>query len=184
MLRTLLADRFKLTVHHESRELEAFAVRLPRSDGRLGPQLRKVETDCAALDAARGQGAASSGPTSLAAQLLAQPPPTRPTCSLRSSPGKIIAGSDTMTKLATALSTYLGRPTVDRTGLTGRFDMDLQWTMEHRAPAEPSPNAPAVLPSGTSIFTAIQEQLGLRLESTKEWVEVLVIDRVEHPTED
>ena len=95
-----------------------------------------------------------------------------------------MAGSETVTNLATALTTWVGRNTVDRTGLTGRFDMDLQWTPEQSGRAEPSLDALPVLPSGTSIFTAIQEQLGLKLESTKDAVDVLVIDRVEPPTPD
>jgi uncharacterized protein (TIGR03435 family) len=78
---------------------------------------------------------------------------------------------------------------VDRTGLTGSFDLDLQWTpdqmpqgREDRPPG--APPLPAIDPNGPSIFTAVQEQLGLKLESTKGPVDVLVIDRVEHPTED
>jgi len=184
MLQALLADRFKLVVHHESRALDAFAVRLARSDGRLGPQMRRVDTDCAAIAAAREQAAVSAAPTSLAAQLALPPSTERPTCAMRSAPGKIIAGSDTVATLATALSTFLGRTTVDRTGLTGRFDMDLQWTMGPPGGADLSSAAAGVLPSGTSLVTAIQEQLGLRLEPTKEAVDVLVIDRVEQPTED
>jgi uncharacterized protein (TIGR03435 family) len=81
----------------------------------------------------------------------------------------------------------LGRPVIDKTGITGFYDIKLQWTPElgqgQVAPggSEPAPPPPDI--SGPSIFTAIQEQLGLRLESSKGPVEVLVIDSVQKPTE-
>ena len=82
-------------------------------------------------------------------------------------------GSIPMTRLATALGTPLGRIILDRTGLAGTFDVDLAWTPNQSADT-----------SGPSLFTALQEQLGLKLESTRGPVEVLVIDRVEQPTPD
>jgi hypothetical protein len=84
MMRGLLADRFKLAVHHETRDLPVYALVLARSDGRLGPQLRATTVDCAALAAARGRGNAPS----------AGPP--RPTCGMSGGSGNLIAGSATL----------------------------------------------------------------------------------------
>ena len=83
------------------------------------------------------------------------------------------------------LSRHLGRVVVDRTGLTGKFDMTVEWTPDE-SPALPlSPNEPrpAADPAGPSIFAALQEQLGLKLEPQKGPVEMLVIDRAEKPSE-
>jgi uncharacterized protein (TIGR03435 family) len=97
-----------------------------------------------------------------------------------------------MAQLATTLSQQVRRIVVDRTGLTGRFDFDLQWTPEQlppRAPGTPADqplriNGADIDPNGPSIFTAMQEQLGLKLDSTNGSVDVLVIDGVEQPTPD
>ena len=92
-----------------------------------------------------------------------------------------------MTQLADTLSTWAGRIVVDRTGLTGSYDIDLTWTPEQLPQGRGGdlpPGFPAIDPNGPSIFTAVQEQLGLKLDSTKGPVDVLVIDRLEHPTED
>jgi len=105
-------------------------------------------------------------------------------------PANIAAGGQTLAQLATLLSGRVGRPVVDRTGLTGTFDITLTWTPDQipqgvAGPPPPgAPPFPAIDPNGPSIFTAVQEQLGLKLESTKGPVDVVVIDRAEHPTED
>ena len=83
-----------------------------------------------------------------------------------------------MAKLARSLEFAMERPVVDETGLAGTFDIDLQWTPGVDAPG--AGNAP--VESGPSVFTALQEQLGLKLESARGPVEVLVIDSVERPT--
>ena len=80
-----------------------------------------------------------------------------------------------MEQLANVLSGPVNRTVRDKTGLKGNFDLTLEWT-----PDDLSPNAAP----GASIYTALQEQLGLKLESTRGPVEVLVIDRAEHPTPD
>ena len=182
MMRTLLADRFKLAVHHEAKEQTIYALVLARADGQLGPQLKKSATDCAALAAARGR----SGP----------PPPlpapgVRPQCGMMMRPGGMSAGGMPIAQLVASLSGNVQRIVVDRTGLTGTFDIDLTWTpdqMPQRAPGSGDGpiqfNGVSIDPNGPSLFTAIQEQLGLKLESTKGPVDVLVIDRAEKPTED
>jgi uncharacterized protein (TIGR03435 family) len=180
MLRTLLADRFKLVVHNESRELPTYALVLARDDGKRGPQLNPAAVDCAAL---RGRGGA-------------QPPLPAPgerlPCGIRIAPGNLVGGGMGLQQLANALSRMpaLNRLVVDRTGLTGTFDFDLKWTPDQIPPPTPGgpppglPPLPPIDPDGPSLFAALQEQLGLRLESTKGPVEVVVIDVAEPPTED
>jgi uncharacterized protein (TIGR03435 family) len=97
-------------------------------------------------------------------------------------------GAVTMSEFAAALSRRVNRTVVDRTGINARFNLKLQWTpelMPRLIPGGPPPGAPPLPdPNGPSIFTALQEQLGLKLESAKGLVQVLVIDRVEQPTLD
>jgi uncharacterized protein (TIGR03435 family) len=178
MLRSLLADRFKLAVHKETRELPVFALVLARADGRPGPELRKASVDCAAVAAARTRG--ESTPP--------QPPSgDRPVCGSRVTPGAIIAGGITMSDLVRRLSllsstgSSLGRMVIDRTGLSGAFDINLHFTPD-RIP-DLGPGGPVIDPNGPSIFTALQEQLGLKLDPQRGPVEVLVIDRAEIPVE-
>ena len=161
MLRSLLEDRFRLSAHRETRDLPIYALVLARADGRLGPQLRQTTSDyCARLLAAAGK----AGDTPI--------PPGGPVCGMR--PGgtgnEITAGAIPMNEFARFLNVNVGRTVVDRTGLTGVWDFDLKWS---------PPNAPTPDPDRPSIFTALQEQLGLRLDATTAPVEVLVIDRLE-----
>jgi uncharacterized protein (TIGR03435 family) len=98
--------------------------------------------------------------------------------------GRITARKASMERLAENLGNQLGRTVVDRTGLEGNFAFELEWTPDPGQPLDlldPSP-APAD-PSGPSIFTALQEQLGLKLEPQKDPVEILIIDHVEKPSE-
>ncbi len=167
MMRNLLAERFKLAVHHESREQPVYALVAARADNALGPQLRRVDVDCAA-EAARAMAARRGG---------APPPPADPNkmpqCGTRVRPGHLMARGATLQQLTRSLSQFLGRTVVDRTNLSGTFDIDLEWAPEETADAK-----------GPSIFTAVQEQLGLKLNSERAAVEVLVIDRVERPDPD
>jgi uncharacterized protein (TIGR03435 family) len=177
-LRTLLADRFKLVVHTEIRQLPIYALVLARSDGRLGPNLtRSSRTDCdAVLAAARGSSGGPPPPP--------PPPGHAPPCGGRTGNGTFAMDSATPSQLANYLSAYLEKRVVDQTELTGRFNADLTWTpdqMPQRPPGTPD-DLPAIDPNGPSIFTAVQEQLGLKLKPTTGPVEVLVIDRVEPPT--
>ena len=166
MMRNLLADRFKLVVHRESREMPVYLLVMAKADKTLGPQMRRVDVDCAA-ETARAMAARRGG----------APPPSDPNkmppCGMRMRSGNVTARGTTLPQLARNLSQFLGRSVVDRTGLGGAFDMDLEWAPEQ------TPNAP-----GPSIFTAVQEQLGLKLDSQRAPVDVLVVDRVERPTPD
>lgn len=177
MLRALLAERFNLKMHPERRELPIYAMVLARSDGKLGPQLRPTAVDCAAVQAARRGG----------------PPPTpqqpgeRLPCGIRIGPGQLTVGSMPMSQLATLLSPSVQRVVVDRTGLSGNFDFDLTWTPDQIPQGPPpagAPQLPPIDPNGPSILTAVQEQLGLKLDSTRGPVDVLVVDNVEKPTPD
>ena len=170
MLRTLLADRFKLTVHNEIRELPVYALVMARSDGRLGPQIRKVEIDCAAQRDDGGR--------------RAPPGPGLAACGgFRGRGDRTTGHAVPMSMIAKFLEGSVGRVVIDRTGLIGSFDLDLQWTPDQPLPLD-TPERVPIDPNGVSIFTAVQEQLGLKLESQKSPVDVLVIDRAEPPTPD
>jgi uncharacterized protein (TIGR03435 family) len=177
MMQALLADRFKLVVHTESKDSNVYALVLARSDGRLGQSLRHSEVDCAALasEARRTGAPAQAAPP---AQAQANP------CALSRGAGSINMVGRPLSQLANSLSNILGRPVVDQTGLTGTFDINLTWTPEQTASASsPTTEASAAPADGPPIFTAIREQLGLKLVSQKSAAEVLVVDRAEHPVE-
>jgi uncharacterized protein (TIGR03435 family) len=176
MLQALLAERFKLQAHDENRELPIFALVLAHGDGKLGPKAQTSSVDCEAL---RGRGRGAPGPL---------PPGERPACGIRMAPGNMSVGGSSMSQFASTLGNFVGRIVVDRTGLAGAYDFDLTWTPEqiaNRPPGAPDPiiNGVPIDPNGPSIFTAVQEQLGLKLDSQKGPVSVLVIDRAEHPVE-
>jgi bla regulator protein blaR1 len=183
MLRALLAERFQLGVHTETRDLPSYALVLARTDRTLGPHLRPTGADCSQVPEWLGTG----------------PPPVRPP-PLPGSPrsfggtgedapcrsGGPGAGSAmrfrgiTLDAFASFLATPVRRPVIDRTGLSGDFDIELEMTAE----LGPPPPPPGLLDqvdrrSLPSIFTSLQEQLGLRLESRRGPIDVLVIDRVE-----
>jgi len=99
-------------------------------------------------------------------------------------PARTVADGVTMQQLAANLSNHMQRFVVDKTGLTERFDLNLTWTPERLPAGSPPPGIPPVDPNGASLVTALQEQLGLKLEAARGPVSVLVIDRVEHPTPD
>ena len=172
MMKTLFADRFKLKTHRETREMPIYALVVAGSDGRLGPQIKRSTTDCAALMAAtRSQG----GPP--------PPPPGTARCGTNMSYGRMVSGAVSMSDVVRNLSIVTGRGVVDKTGLSGIFD--LQLTFRPDTPDGPPGAAPpAPGDDATSLFTAVQEQLGLKLEPQRGPVEVLVIDSAERPTED
>jgi uncharacterized protein (TIGR03435 family) len=169
-MRTLLADRFQLKVHHEQREMDIYALVLAKPVNGPGAGLKHSTTDCEALVYAATRGG------------LTQPAPGTPVCGLWGTAGQIRMGGFPLSLLANALSRMTGRFVADRTGLAGNWDLTLSYAAEQRGqlPAD----LPAVDPSATPIFTALQEQLGLKLESTKGLVDILVIDQVEKPTPD
>jgi len=186
MLRSLLAERFKLTLHNETKDSPIYALVLARSDGRLGPELKTSEADCNAQFAAgRGRGGPMPPPGP-------PPPGAAMPCGIRIGPGNMAVGGSPLSQFANSLGMFTGRVVVDRTGLTGNYDFNLTWTpdqMPQRPPGAPADqpvqfNGVAIDPNGPSLFTAVQEQLGLKLDSARGPVELLVIDRADKPVED
>jgi uncharacterized protein (TIGR03435 family) len=177
MMQELLRERFKLAAHREKREQPIYTLNLARPDGKLGSGLRASTTDCANMFA---RGRVGPPPRGMA-------PGERPPCGMRIGPGQLTAGGMPISQLLLPLSQFTERLVFDRTGLTGNFDIDLAWTPDRLPQGPPPPGAPplpSVDPNGPSLFTALQEQLGLKLESQRAPVEVLVIDHVERPTPD
>lgn len=178
MLRALLTERFKLEVHAESKELPIYTLALARTDGTLGPQLRASSRNCDASEIDRAEHA---GPAARPA-LPTEPPP----CGMRTLPGTILAGGVRLGQFASTLSALLGRVVQDRTGLSGDFELTLRWTPD-QIPQGFDRKASAmgltpIDPDGPSLPTALREQLGLKLDSQKGPVEIIVIDRAERPT--
>lgn len=161
MLQTLLAQRFNLVVHREPRPLTGFNLVLARDDGRLGPQLRRSATDCAAL---RAQGAA-----------LPMHPEGFGVCVIYGRNSRVRAGGHTLSEFARSLSTPLKAPIQDMTGLEGPFEIDISY-LDPRVSAETATAAGAALPS---LETALKEQLGLKLERAAGTMDAVVVDRLD-----
>ncbi len=179
MLQPLLEDRFKLKVRQETKQLPIYELVIAKN----GPKLKEAKPGDTYPDGIKGpDGVAHPGMMMMGrGQLKGQALP--------------------MTFIVRTLSQQLQRTVVDKTGLTGKYDIALKWAPdEGPGPMPPGPMPPGPVPpgpgggqkgadsspppdSGPSIFTAIQEQLGLKLESTKGPVETLVIDHVEPPSE-
>lgn len=145
LVQSLLEDRFKLNLHRETRQLQRYVLSVARKDGSLGPRLRRVSRDCAV---------------------------DRTLCRIQMTPGHLTAGATSVSNLVGFLGGNVERVIVDQSGLTGTFDIELDWSPEQAATDQPS------------LFSAIQEQLGLKLISERGPVDVIVIDHVERPTED
>jgi uncharacterized protein (TIGR03435 family) len=181
MLQDLLEDRFELRAHRETREMPVYALIVARADRQLGAGFRPSRIDCAAMRGRGGRGTSPGAPP-------AGPPASseRPSCGMRMAPHQVIAGGASLTQLTQVLSQFTQRIVIDRTGLEGTFDIDLTFTPDRLPPGPPPPGVPipSIDPNGPSLFTALQEQLGLKLESERAPVEVLVIDHVERPTPD
>jgi uncharacterized protein (TIGR03435 family) len=190
MLRSLLADRFKLVVRPEKRDLPIYTLVKVREDGQLGPALKPATVDCG--PSGRGRAGAPPPPPAGAAPGArgpAQGPLTG--CRAMIAAGRLELGGQPIAQLTTLLGNQVGRPIIDKTGLTGAYDIQLSFMPEGAragGPAGPLPPGvpppPPIDPDAPSLFTALQEQLGLKLESGRGPVDVIVIDRIEPPTED
>ncbi len=164
MLQTLLAERFKFLAHYETRDYPVFALVMARSDRRPGPNLRRVEIDCDAVNAARREGRTPEG---------AVPSNGAPLCGYSMNGATLRFGGLPLSRLADVLGGNLaGRPVIDKTELPGNYEFTLDSTID----PVPAGDAP-------SVFTALQEQLGLKLVSDRAPLQVLVVDRIERPTE-
>jgi uncharacterized protein (TIGR03435 family) len=171
MLQALLADRFNLRVHRETRELSIYTLVIAKN----GPKLKEAKPDDNSPDRIKGaDGLAATNVVSMGASGGAM-----------TMTGQAVS----MPMLIRLLSQRVGRIVVDKTGLTGNFDFYMQFTPEEGgllaassdAPGGASPLPPSD-PGAPSIFTAVQEQLGLKLESGKGPVEIVVIDHVDRPS--
>jgi uncharacterized protein (TIGR03435 family) len=150
--RHLLAERFQLVFHRDSKELPVYALIVPKG----GHKLR-----------ASAEGGNQH---------------------MRAGRSQINAEGATTEMLAETLSRMVGRKVLNQTGLAGKFDFELAWTRDYGTSlpgklTHPNDPDPSEIPGAVSVFTAIQEQLGLKLESTRGPVEIIVIDRVEKPSE-
>lgn len=169
MVRTLLEERFRMAAHLEPRQRPTYALRHAREDRRLGPNLRRLDADCAALGDAASQGRTPPRP---------QLPEGIALCGVQRTEGRILSGGLTMPMFVQLLTGQAGRVVIDETGLDGYYAFTLNYAQQ---PAAAADSAPGDRPS---LFTALSEQLGLKLEAQRSLVEILVIDRIERPAED
>jgi uncharacterized protein (TIGR03435 family) len=178
MLQNLLAERFGLRTHRETRDLPIYSLVLDRADRRLGPDLRPSAADCIPMKVPASMppppppppGAQQTRP------LSARPPLRCPSMFFAGTSGAVSARKMLIGELARGLTLAAGRPVVDRTGLTGEFDIDLIYQSDLVAGGGPRFEAPP-LP------TALRDQLGLKLESGRGPIDVVVIDAVQRPAD-
>jgi uncharacterized protein (TIGR03435 family) len=163
MWRAMFADRFKLQVHYEPIDDPSFALMIARADGRLGPRLKRSAVDCDAVGAARRAG-----------QTVPALPNGVGPCSIQETGDSIVAGGITMADFAPHLTGASGRQVVDRTGMEGRWEFSLQFSRPER-----DPNVLGLYPS---IFSVLQDDLGLKLVPFVGKSQLLVIDHIERPT--
>ncbi len=175
LVQALLEDRFALRLRTETRQLPVYALVLVSSNGRAGARLRPSAGDCAPTTLTRG------GPP------LPATSDRRSPCGLRTPRSgdviQITGTSVTLDSLVDRLAFYLQREVINRTPLAGTFDLDVEFTRESLRPNPDGDAAVAAPPaSAVSIFTALQEQLGLKLDPQRGPVSVLVIDSIRRPT--
>ena len=166
MLQKLLAERFNLTIHREDKEVQVYYLIAAKN----GPKLQETKPDEAGSDKFKG-----NTPSRVSTMVV----------------GLINAQGVPIATLTAMLTRSLHRPVLDKTGLTGEYDFTLHWTPDESPAQLSTGGSPNGLPltdpnpnpnAGPSLFTALQEQLGLKLESSKGPVEFIVIDRVERPS--
>jgi len=180
MMQAMFADRMKLVAHVEQHERDVFSLVLARSDGRLGPDLKPSPNDC-------------SPP--LPGTPLPAPSTSRPTekeilsrCGMMMGVGTIVSGGMKLDNLVVSISGLAGGDVLNETGLDGFYSMTLKFS-PRRGPA--APLDPGAAPTATAaanddlpdIFTALQEQLGLKLVRGKKMMPVFVVDHIERPSE-
>lgn len=172
LLRAMLADRFQLATHWEQRERAVYALVVARPGAPLGRGLQRVDVECEGTQALTGGDRATMRPG------------RGPNCTFGGGPGAVQANAVTLRAFGSMIgASELRRPVIDRTGLSGNFDIDLRYRPDLGTRPDGPPPAPAD-PDAPSIFTAVEEQLGLKLVSDRAPVDVLVIDRLERPTPD
>jgi bla regulator protein blaR1 len=171
MLQALLTERFKLSVHHDTKELPVYALLVGKSGSKL-KETTLTPAEMAPQDPGRPPEPGQKGP------------PLR-----MMGPGQLSGtgvGSDVIAEI---LSRYVGRVVLDKTGLRGKYDFSLKWTPEEgegrgfQGGLGPNPDGPPPDANGPTLFAAVQEQLGLKLDPQKSNLDVLVIDHLERPSE-
>jgi uncharacterized protein (TIGR03435 family) len=163
MMRNMLIERMKVAGHIEEQERTTFALVVARSDGRLGPQLKKSTLDC--------------NPRSPSGDAPQTRPSTPDRCGMRMGPGTIEANGLALDRLVNSLSGLAGGQVSNRTGLDGFYDLTLLF-----APPRLNPDPSAPVDDAPQFVTALQEQLGLKLLPQKSMVKIFVIDHIERPT--
>jgi uncharacterized protein (TIGR03435 family) len=191
LLLNLLKDRFQLAMHVETRDLPVYHLVVARADGRLGPDLKPTSAECQAAIAERAAAAKGAAGRGAPPPLPPMPGPNDPLpCGFgRINPGFVGASGRGMAQIVPTLSDIARRPVVDKTGLDGLYDYTLKYAADSGGVAGPfallgGAPPPPVDPDAPSFTTAVQEQLGLRLENARGAVEVVVIDKFERPTFD
>ena len=196
MIRGLLADRFKLKAHTETREVPTYALVLARGDGKLGPKM-KVSTDTCPDYKEQQQKmleAIAKGGISALQGMLGKPGENKP-CSVTQIPPSadnpalgFKATGQSIEMLVTLLTQLSRRPVVNKTGLTGPYDFELTISLQTLAAIYQELGVtlplPPNMPEGPALMTTVQEDLGLKLDSQRGPSEVLVVDSAEMPTPD
>jgi uncharacterized protein (TIGR03435 family) len=186
MMQSLLADRFRLAVHYETRQLPVFALMLEKP-GKMGPQFQAHPSDasCSSVPPSpTGPGAGQASSDTVAGGFPITCGGVQPM--QESAPGRVRIGGRnvTMELIAATLPAMPGggldRPILDRTGLAGTFDFPLEWTPQQNDSAAGVASQPD--DTGRTMLEALKEQLGLKLESQTGPVDVLVVDHIEEPS--
>src|SRR5688572_25983460 len=172
-LQALLKDRMQLVFHREIAQRPVYELKLARADGKLGPNMRSAQFDCDALQERAAAAARVGGPSPYPVTT-----DTRIACGVRQAPGRYLQGGAMLIEFTAILSRMVGRPVFERTGLSGSWDFLLTYTPDALIDTGQLPPA-----NSPNLFTALQEQLGLKLEATSGPVEMFVIDRLEPPSE-
>lgn len=174
LMRSLLRERFAFEAHVEMREMPIFELVLARRDGRLGPKLQRSSCDCT--------GNRTEPGCKQPLQTAALPEFDGLTCMQVGLRGRRLMRGFPLREFADEVN---GRAVVDRTGLTGTWNLELEFTPDEPSPVgDPAASDLTPLASPPSFFTAVEEQLGLRFRPSRGPVEVVVIDRIERPTPD
>jgi uncharacterized protein (TIGR03435 family) len=173
MVRRLLADRFRLRTRIESRQMPRYVLRTARPDATLGAGLKPAAIDCAELLAARFGAPARDGTEPACVWRVGITPPV----------ARMFVDGAPIAQFAGLLERLLKRKVIDATGLEGAYDIRLEFSSDQLPISVPSGDAPVVPPrDGLSVFTALEDQLGLRLQSEQGPVDVIVIEAAELPT--
>lgn len=168
MLRSLLVQRFGFRSHWAEKEVNAYDLVLARTDGKLGDGLRRVDVDCDARAAAARAGQ-QLDPLPSSANGLAP-------CFIRAMDGAMLSGGYPLKGIAEQMEHLAQRPVVDRTGLEGFYEV----TLKYRSGPPEAESKPSDLPI---LFTAIQEQLGLKLQNSRAPISTIIIDWIDQPSE-